>query len=98
MKVTAVPDPTYQWLKNDAPIPGARGGILQNPEPVRAGDVRPICGSGRKRMGIRHEQACDLDREVTSPSVKISETAALLEATIRGADLNPRLYSSKALT
>ena len=25
VKVTAIPDPTYQWLKNDAPIPGATG-------------------------------------------------------------------------
>ena len=31
VKVTAIPDPTYQWLKNDAPIPARNRRVLQNP-------------------------------------------------------------------
>jgi pectinesterase len=38
VKVTAIPDATYQWLKNDAPIPGATGESYRIPG-VQAGDA-----------------------------------------------------------
>ena len=38
VKVTAIPDSTYQWLENDAPIPGATAESYRIPG-VQAGDA-----------------------------------------------------------